>query len=83
MTTLDEQLRYAVKQMVHYRGLYEVVKRHRKHLALWLEAERRLIKEKGAEDFDRLLEILDEIEGEGKEEWSLCALEEKDNVTPT
>ena len=71
MTTLDSQLGFAVKQMIRYRDLYENQKRINKRLNLWLEGERRLIKEKGVEDLDRLLDILDEIEAE------------EANVTPT
>ena len=62
--TLDEQLGEAVKAMIKWRGLYEAQKVNAENNALWLEGHRRLAKEKGCEDLDRLLEILKEIEAE-------------------
>jgi len=65
--TLDEQLGETVKAMIKWRGLYEVQKAKAENNALWLEAHRRLAKEKQYEDFDRLLEIMKEIGAEREE----------------
>ena len=62
--SLEEQLKVAVDQKIKWRGLYEAQKAKAANNALWLEAHRRLAKEKQCEDIDRLLEILKEIEAE-------------------
>ncbi len=49
-----------------WRLKYETQKRIAENTALWLAANRQLIREKGCEDMDRLLEILDELEGDDR-----------------
>ncbi len=61
---LEKQLGAVVKQMIKWRSLYEGAKAREKNTALWLEGHRRLAREKGIDDLDRLLEILGEIEVE-------------------
>ena len=63
---LEEQLSMIIKQMFEWRRRYEAQKAITKHTALWLEGYRRLAHEKGIHDFNRLLDILAEIEAEGE-----------------
>ena len=61
----QDDLHSAVKQIIKWRRLYEAQKAVAANTALWLEGYRRLTRESCVFDFDRLLEILEEIEAEG------------------
>lgn len=64
IVTLQGELYAVVKKMVEYRRLYVGKAAELQHTELWLEGYRRLAREKGFHDFDRLLDILKEIENE-------------------
>ena len=62
--TEHEQISVLFKEVMRLQSVYEAQKSMTENNALWLEAHRRLAREKGCDDLERLLEILDEIEAE-------------------